>query len=441
MDLSEFFKSDYVNFASYDNVRKICSLVDGQKNASRKILYTILENNIVKEIKVSQLGSKVAEQTEYLHGSLDEVISGLGQDFAGTNNLPLLQKSGNFGTRFEHMASAPRYIYTHGSDVFFELFDKRDNSILESQHFEGSKIEPVFYVPALPVILCNGSEGLSSGFAQKILPRNPSEVKQYMLAKLNGLKTPELFPWYRGFSGKIAMGGKPNQWLIKGVAKKIGVNKVEITDIPPHYDLKKYINVLNDLEDKKVIQSYIDKSDDDNFHFIITVPSISLKAWSDDELLNKLKLIKTVTENLTTLDENNKIVVHTDIYALIEHYTRVKIKYIERRKLHLQEKMLESIKIDYSRYSFIKMIVDDKLVINKRKKSEIVEDLNAIDNIILVQNSYDYLLNMSIQSLTAERMEKLESSIRQQKIELDKLLKSTPTELWIDDIKGIKGIK
>lgn len=61
MKISTFFNSDYVNFSSYDNLRKIASLVDGQKNSSRKILHTILEKNIKEKIKVSQLGSKVAE--------------------------------------------------------------------------------------------------------------------------------------------------------------------------------------------------------------------------------------------------------------------------------------------------------------------------------------------------------------------------------------------
>jgi DNA gyrase/topoisomerase IV subunit A len=75
--ITEFFKSDYVDQASYDNLRKIASLVDGQKNAARKIIYTILQKNIKEKIKVSQLGSKVAEFAEYLHGNMDGVIVNL----------------------------------------------------------------------------------------------------------------------------------------------------------------------------------------------------------------------------------------------------------------------------------------------------------------------------------------------------------------------------
>ena len=49
--ITEFFGTDYVNFSSYDNLRKIASLTDGQKNAARKILYTILQKNIKEKIK------------------------------------------------------------------------------------------------------------------------------------------------------------------------------------------------------------------------------------------------------------------------------------------------------------------------------------------------------------------------------------------------------
>jgi DNA topoisomerase-2 len=435
MKISEFFNNDYVNQASYDNLRKIASLVDGQKNASRKILYTILEKNVKEKIKVSQLGSKVAEFAEYLHGNLDGVIVNLGQDFPGTNNIPLLQKKGNFGTRFSQEASASRYIYTYGTSQFFELFRKDDTPILKHQFFEGQQIEPMFYVPSLPILLVNGSEGVSSGFAQKILPRNPDDVKKYITAKLNG-KNPkvQLVPYYSGFNGTIEQGENSSQWLIKGIAKVTGINKVEITEVPIGYDLKSYIDVLDDLEDKKVIQSYRDKSEDDKFHFEVTVPSKDLKAWPMDELMNKLKLIKKVSENYTVIDENNKIVVYESASEILDHYIRVKLVSLASRKEHMKGRLEEEIRYDYSKYLFIKMIVENELVVAKRKKADIIKDLDKVKDILTKDDSYDYLLNMNILSLTEERMTKLETDIKLKKSELDTLIKKSIEQLWLEEI-------
>ena len=36
MKISNFFKTDYCDFASYDNYRKIASCIDGLKPSSRK---------------------------------------------------------------------------------------------------------------------------------------------------------------------------------------------------------------------------------------------------------------------------------------------------------------------------------------------------------------------------------------------------------------------
>jgi DNA topoisomerase-2 len=435
MKISEFFNKDYVDQASYDNLRKIASLVDGQKNASRKILYTVLEKNIKDKIKVSQLGSKVAEFAEYLHGNLDGVIVNLGQDFPGTNNIPLLQKKGNFGTRFSQEASASRYIYTYGTSEFFNLFKKEDTEILKQQYFEGQQIEPMFYVPSLPILLVNGSEGVSSGFAQKILPRNPNEIKKYIESSLSGISgAHNLTPYYEGFNGTIEQGETSNQWLIKGILEVKGINKVEITEVPVGYDLKSYIKILDDLEDKKVIQSYRDKSEDDSFKFEVNINSKDLKKWDNETLMNKLKLIKKVSENYTVIDENNKIKVYTSAKEILDHYINVKLGYVEKRKANQIEKLTNEIRFDFSKYLFIKMITEDSLVINKRKKDDIVNDLQKIEKIIDRDGSYDYLLNMNIMSLTEERMDKLQQDIKVKKETLDKLVQTSIEQLWINEL-------
>lgn len=434
--ITDFFAKDYVNYSSYDNLRKIASVVDGQKNAARKILYTVMEKNVTDKIKVSQLGSKVAEFSEYLHGNLDGVIVNLAQDFAGTNNIPLMKKKGNFGTRFSNEAAASRYIYTYGSDEFFELFKKEDNDILKDQYFEGDKIEPMFYVPNLPILLINGSEGVSSGFAQKILPRDPSEIRKYLKGRLQG-KTPKynFNPYYKGFNGTVEQGEHPAQWLIKGKVERKGVNKVQITEIPVGYDLKGYLKILDDLDDRKVIQSYRDLSEDDNFKFDVTVPSRDLKDWDGETLMQKLKLVKKVSENYTVIDENNKIKVYESAQEIMDHYIRVKLDFMARRKENSIKNLESEILLDLSKYNFIQRIVNDDLVISKRKKSEIVGELGKIEDIHEKEGSYDYLLNMAIHSLTEERMKKLEGDIEEKRSRLNELSNSSAEDLWSEEIK------
>jgi len=62
MQVTEFFNNDYVSYAAYDNIRKVANYIDGLKSASRKVLYTFLEDNINKDIKVNRSAAKVSEK-------------------------------------------------------------------------------------------------------------------------------------------------------------------------------------------------------------------------------------------------------------------------------------------------------------------------------------------------------------------------------------------
>lgn len=440
MLVSDFYKNEYVDYSSYDNLRKIASAVDGLKNTSRKIINTVIDKNITNEIKVSQLSSKMAEHTEYLHGDASGVIVSLAQSYTGTNNIPLLTAGGNFGTRSIPEASAPRYIYTQGTPELWELFNKNDEPILIKQTFEGAKIEPMFYTPSLPLLLCNGSEGISSGFAQKILPRDPKAVKKYLIYTLEGKnKQNRPFknkPHWNGFRGIVESGTTHNQWIIKGIVNRINTTTVEITELPIGYNLKTYLKVLKTLSDSGVITYYQDKSDGENiFNFIVKFKRADLAKLDDEKLLNVLKLVKPITENYTAMTAENRIRTFDNINDIFHYYIDVKKKFILKRKEYLLNKYKEDIQFDASKYIFIKMIVEDKLKVNKRKKDVIVKDIKKIDKIIEKDGSYDYLLNMPIASLTVERMEKLMNDIKQKKAELDKLKKQSIEDIWLEDLK------
>lgn len=437
MQLSNFFNSDFVDYASYDNLRKIGSCIDGLKNASRKVIFTVLEKNIKEPIKVSQLANKVAEYAEYLHGSLDGVVVNLGQDFTGTNNVPLLQKKGNFGTRFAQEASAPRYIFTYGSKNLFTLFKKEDLKILKEQMFEGERIEPVFYVPTLPLILVNGSEGVSSGFAQKILPRNPKNIIKYLTNKIQGKRNNKdlLKPFFNDFKGTVEQGETSFQWLIKGKIERTNKNQITISEIPVGYDLKTYIKVLKTLEDNKVILDWDDLSDKE-FKFIVKMNPKDLDKLSEDEILDKLKLVKKVTENLTCLNANNQIQEFQSAEEILDYYFKVKMEYLGKRKDYLVQELKTDLDILNAKITFIKAILDKSLVIEKQPKDKIVKNLEKIIT-VKVQDSYDYLLNMPLYSLTLEKIKALTETLKNSKLKLRETQEKTLEIFWLEDLEEI----
>lgn len=434
--LTDFFNKDFVNYASYDNTRKIASYVDGLKSGSRKVAYTVLEKNIKEPLKVSQLASKVAEFAEYLHGSLDGVIVTLGQDYCGTNNLPLLQKKGNFGTRFTPEASASRYIFASGSEAFFKLFSAEDMPVLEPQTFEGAKIEPKFYTPALPVILINGSEGVSSGFAQKILPRNPEDVKKAVVCYIKNNKTFPLTPWFKGFNGEVQQGDNPRQWLIKGVIKRIAPTKVQIEEVPVGYDLKGYIKVLDDLQENGVISDYKDLSDS-AFNFIVTMPKAHLDSTSTDDLLAELKLVKKVTENFTCMSEDNSIVEFESDEDIVREFCKIKREYVAKRKAHNVATQKAALDVLGAKIRFLKLVIAGKLKVSKRPVQDIETDLVKL-KFNKVDGSYDYLLGQKIWNLTETYLAKLEGQYDRDSSALSDYEALSVDRIWAKDIYAVK---
>jgi len=437
--IEDFLNNEYSQTALYASFRSIASYVDGMKPSSRKIVYTLKKKNITTEVKVSRLASTVSELTEYLHGegSLQGVISGMAQTFVGANNEALLYPAGSFGTRFVPTPSAPRYIFTKKSSAFDSYFSKDDDDVLIKQEFEGEIIEPKFFVPIFPLLLINGSEGIGTGFAQKILPRNKQDLIKYIENSLSGkTNSKPLTPYYEGFRGKIIAGEGEGvgSWSIIGSFKIKDTTTIIVDEVPVGYTLSSYSKVLDSLEERKIIRDYTDKSENDNFLFEIKV-SREFTKQSEEEILNSLKLIKRVSENYTCIDENNSIREFESAEEILEAYIKIRLEYYKKRKQYLLKNYSEQLSEICSKALFISEVIDDKIHVNNVPKHQIITSLTEYEDIIQINGSYDYLLNMPIYSLTKEKYEELLKKAEDKKQQIKTLKSKSETDLWFEEIK------
>lgn len=375
----------------------------------------------------------VSHNCSYIHGdsSLIGVLVGMAQRFVGSNNIPLIKNEGNFGSRWKPVASAARYIGTSKELYLNMLFMKDDEPVLIEQTFEGDIIEPKYYVPLLPLILVNGSEGISIGYAQKILPRNPLEIYEVIKHIIKEEQiTEKLLPYYNGFTGKI-LEREEGGFEIQGTFKKMGM-KLIIDELPIGYDLKSYNKVLQNLEDKKVISSYKDLTDTKKDKFLFEIKMKDIDILTDDEILDKLKLIKRVSENFTVMDENNKVCLLKDQFEILNRFVNIRLEYYQKRKDYHIQKIETDLKILANKLKFIKGIITNEIIINKKSKLEIEAQLVDFDKF---DDSYDYLLKMQIYSLTSEKLENLIEEYKNKGIKLKELKKKGTSELYLEDLE------
>lgn len=444
-NIEDFFKDSYTIFASYNSSIKLGHICDGLKTSARKILYTCIRDNITSK-KLGQLTNHTSDITNYLHGenSLIGVGVGMAQRFTGSNNIPLLKTEGSFGTRLLPNAGAPRYIFTGKESYLKYLFREEDEDILEQQYFEGDKIEPKYYVPILPLLLVNGSVGLGVGFAQNILPRNPEDIIKYINRKLIGQNSNnKLLPYWRGFKGKVVE-QEPGVFDIYGnieISKGWG----KITELPIGISYKKYQEILDDLIDNNIIVKYNDKCDTytDEILFEVKFNPLIYQDIIDNkiDIINIFKLRTRETENYTCIGQDGTIKVFNSIYEILNEYIDIRLDFYNKRKISLIEKYEQDIKIECSKYIFIKGIISETIIIKNKPIEKIYKQLENIDNIIKIENSYAYLLRLQMSSMTKEKLEELKNNIIIKKKKLEELKNKTIEELWKDDLKQLEALK
>ena len=436
LPLEDFFKNEYIDFSVYDNVRKLANYIDGQKNASRKIVHTVLQQNIDKFTKVSNLGPKVQDYAQYLHGSLEGTIVNMTADYVGSgNNVPLLEGDGNFGSAFINDAAATRYIFARMNPILKQLFVKDDFVNLEHQNFEGAKIEPRYYVPTLPMLAINGSDGVSIGYAQKILPRDPKQIVKWVQQRAEGARiTANLKPHWNGMKCTVVKGENEGQWEVHGSFTRKTKHRITIDALPVGYTLKQYQAVLDKLVDDKVIKDYEDFSDNDEFEFEIQVDR-QFGERTDEWVMTKLKLIKKMTENYTCIDENNKIVIFNNIKELLEAWYTKRIEYNDLRKQHLLASMQEEMDYTNARAKFIQGVVEEAIELRNAKENDIIHQAETYDAIL--KDRVKGFLGLPMRSLTTEEIAKLKAKAKELKKEISEYSKKTFETILLEDLNNI----
>jgi DNA topoisomerase-2 len=452
INIEQFVNQELIHFSNYDNLRSIPSISDGFKPSQRKVLYGCLKKNITSEYKVAQLAAAVAEISAYHHGeqSLVSTIINMVQNFVGSNNLNLLVPMGQFGTRLmggkDH--SSARYIYTLLESYVNKIFIKEDNEILEYLDDDGKLIEPKYYLPIIPLILVNGTEGIGTGFSTFVPNHNPKEVIIWLENKLLGKKNSNLIPYYKNFKGRMIKFDDIT-WISEGVIEIIK-NELIITELPIKYWTNDYKEFLEDLIYEKksdLFKSYSNQSSDIEIKFILKIDDlekVNKLNIVDENGMNNLykylhlyKTIKQSNMNLYTTDYKIKLFKTAD--EIILEFYNWRLVFYDKRKQLILSKLNETIKLISSQIKFITLVIEENGKILKLSDDDLEKYLMK-NKIIKMNNSYDYLTNMTFKQITKQNLDKLENKLKEVKKEYKIIESKSDKEMWLNDLNNLKII-
>ena len=443
---TDFFKSEKPAWAVYDATRKLPNFIDGFKISQRKLMWTAFKKLQKEWMKTETFCNITSLDTAYVHGSsnLCSVCASLVQNFIGACNYQyLLGNDGGWGSRLITRESAPRYTKLKLAEISKVLFNPVDNEILEKQFFEGQWIEPKHLIPVFPTIFLNLSNGITAGFSSSIYSRNPQDVISYIKKKLSGTEHPrvELAPWFRGYKGTVRYNEETKQYESVGTIVQNNMTSYTITEIPVETSYQKYVELLDKLEEDKVIQDYNDKCDPRTNEILFEVRTTRefTRKHQDLESLNKVfKLVKSLPENLNCIDNDSHVREFTSIQEILDAFIDIRLKFYQKRKDYLLESMKSSLVKLASKYYFIKAVVDGDIVVNKQKKDKVIAQISKFDKIKPVDGSYEFLLQMPIYQLTYEKMEELKKQIEEGKEEYKKTKETSIQDMWLADLKELQ---
>ena len=475
----DFIDTELVQFSHWDNVRSIPSVVDGLKPSQRKVLYSCFKRKLKEDIKVVQLGGYVAEQTAYHHGdrALYGTIVNMAQDFVGANNVPLLEASGQFGTRAvggKDFAS-PRYIFTRLTRAARLLFPEVDDELLESQEEDGLIVEPKVYVPVIPTLLLNGCSGIGTGWSSFVPSHRPTLLVDHVAGLVRGggpqmaadveRDLGPLRPWMAGFQGPVL--GEAPSYTLQGICQRLSKTTVEITELPAGRWTADYKEHLFRMIERGLIKNFTEHHTSDHVRFLVVGKEKALDKMSASKggLHRAFVLDRPMTlTNMHAFDRAGRIRRYESPREVMEEHFEARLELYHTRRTLLMQKATYDEALCRNRAHFIGKLQAGELdIAGQGSKSR--EDVTAAlrdagleshEELQALAGSYnhtsrdvtasgaksgkgfDYLLDMPFQSLTAERAADLLDRSQRARVVLEDITHATAEDLWMRDLDALR---
>ncbi len=444
LPIAEYLDKELIKFSIDDCRRSIPSVVDGLKESQRKILYAVFLKGLPHTgatMKVAQLAGFVAERTNYHHGEvgLFDTIIKMADNYVGSNNLPLLFRDGQFGSRLcgGKDAANGRYIHTKLEAHTRALFHPEDDPVLTHLFDDGDKVEPEFFVPVIPTLLLNGcTAGIGTGWS--------TSVPNYALADIllmvrewiaTGTVRHDPVPTYAGFTGTVerTAAGKYATYGRVEVKEVRGVPRAVVTELPVGMWTEKFKDQVEEWLEEKKVKSYKNYSTATEVHFEITLLEDGIKGTVEDMKLRT----NLSTTNMVFFTAEGKLKKYDTIQSIVEEWCPLRLTYYARRKEHQLADLRDDLDRESNKRRFVEDVVAGTIPLRTLSDAEADALLDRL-KYGKRDGSYRYLLSLPFRSLTTTSAQELAVRIRDLEAAIATLSARDPRDLWSADLSAIE---
>lgn len=443
--ITQFLNEEYKEYSRYSvEERALECICDGLKPGARKILNAAFVGSLKdnKTYKMLTLTGDTMNKSLFSHGdsSLIGTICTLSKSFLNFFNP--LEIEGQGGILRDPDAGAPRYLYLRKSK-WADMVYKTDYELLDFIEEEGQTVEPMQYLPILPVCLCNLTMGIANGYSFHTMAWNPLDILDACVEVLKARAdkkekiTTVLRPYLRDIKQENWK-YEDGKWYCYGEWKfNQSKDLMVVTDLPADMTYVDFEKLLNKLCEKEFIKDYKNLSEDGNVHYEIIFPKKQLEREikrdkSGKRLANTFKLIKELPEDLLWfLDENHKLKYFNNKNEVIEYFVNWRLGIYTDRKKRLVKIVEQKLKDNNDLIKFIELVCKGKLKIRNRAKADIKVDM---DKEKLPIN----LISTPMSKCTIEERDELLKQNEAIKKELEYIKNTTEKQMYLNDFKELR---
>lgn len=395
--------SDYINeqrkfYSLYVlQSRAIPLIADGLKAGARRVLWMARDG---QKYKTATLAGKALPL--HPHAPPEGAINTIAAPYG--NNVTLFDGMGAFGTRLNPTAyGAARYTSVKVSQFTKDVIFRDIELVPMVENYDGTLEEPQFFLPLVPQIVLNPTEGIAIAFATHILPHELDDIIKLQIKVLNKQKTlPKIAPSFKGVKATAQSG---TMFYFEGKVKRVNTTTIVITEFPYNTSHKGYIDFLDKLIDNQKIVDYEDNSKD-VINIEVKFKRGQLAKYDSAQLLTLLRLSTRESENLTFIDVDCESVI-TDLSAeeTISYFTEWRLTWYKKR----YQRLLEEVQKEIQRYKDILTAIKKDVGGKSRKTNNRQKLIEMLEGFKIVNT--EYIAGFPVYRFTVEEKVKVENKL------------------------------
>ena len=477
------------NIFQKDNIeRHLDSAIDGFNQSTRKIYHGawLSIGNSKEAVKVAQLAGDIAKREDYHHGEnvLGDSLKKQAFVAVGGKQLPIFVPFGNFGTRScgGKASASVRYVKVKfNAKVNNLLYPPQDYELLEFTYEEGNRSTPKYFVPIIPTGITESNLQPGHGWQIQVWAKDAIDlirIVQFMIknevwgdSASQPMVIPEPAYYTNGWTGRI----------IKMHGKSYSVGKyryekdhIYISELPYRTWTNDYISWIKDRIEAQdpYIESCKDNSNDkiinicirlrpgayDKIHSLYTELSSGI-----DPIIEYFKLRDSMSNQLNLIGAKGEVIEFGGYADVIKYWfpLRRDMYYMRMDRIEI---LLELEILMYS--NVVRYIKEHETIgVSKRKLAALITQLETLkfdkiykarllnpdftptgklrDVVLGADASYDYLIDLTDRSKTAEELAIKETKLGELTARLEALRANRSANklyLWEEELARLQQV-